>query len=90
MARTIWKFPLAVTDRQTVRMPAASRMLHVGIQGGVPCLWAEVTPGVEIEERAVMIYGTGHDLDPDRGEYLGTSQMHGGALVFHAYAPAIF
>jgi hypothetical protein len=88
MARTIWKFPLEVIDQQSVRMPIASRMLHVGMQGGTLCLWAEVTPGAEQEDRAIYIYGTGHDLAPDRGDYLGTFQMHGGALVFHAYAPA--
>jgi hypothetical protein len=31
------------------------------------------------------MYGTGHDMPDDPGQYVGTFQMHGGALVFHLF-----
>lgn len=87
MARTIWKFPLEVTDYQEIKAPAG-RLLHVAVQAGVLCAWAEVTPGVPDDTIGIHIHGTGHPLSDDRGEYLGTFMLRGGALVFHAYSAA--
>lgn len=65
-----------------------SRLLHVAVQSGQACLWAEVTPGERQESRKVFIYGTGHDLEEGRGDYLGSFMLDDGTLVFHAYAPS--
>ena len=36
----------------------------------------------------IRIFGTGHELDVDVGAYLGTFQLDGGNLVFHAFGRA--
>ena len=82
--KTIWKFPLQVTDEQSVMMPAGSQPLTVQIQGEQVCLWALVNPDAEKEDRTVQIFGTGHPVKV-AGDYISTFQMRGGALVFHAF-----
>lgn len=86
--RAIWKFPLQLVDYQEVIVPGGVGPLCVQVQDGAPCLWAEVDPDASSGALAVMIFGTGHALDESehkRFRYLSTFQMHGGALVFHAY-----
>lgn len=83
--RAIWKYALQVVDEQPVRMPSGAEILTVQMQGANLCLWACVVPGAEESIRHIRIYGTGHEMDPGMHRYIGTFQMHGGALVFHAY-----
>jgi hypothetical protein len=87
---TVWKFELRITDVQEVRMPRGAELLCVGTQAGtdgVVMLWARV--GIDaarsqpLAVRRIRIAGTGH---PDAtGDYVGTVQLHGGALVFHVF-----
>lgn len=72
--RAVHKFQLALTDEQRVEMPQYARPLKVDIQGLNIVLWAEVTPSFPMEERVVIIKGTGHDL-PDAADatsYVGS------------------
>lgn len=84
--KTIWKFPLAVTDGQVVAMPAGARILTVHPQGDHVCLWALVESNAPTVTRRIAIVGTGKPA-PDWGDlkYISTFQIHGGALVFHAF-----
>lgn len=85
--RTIWKFPLEVTDEQRVEMPEAAEILCVQVQGGVPCIWARVIPDAMKKKRTIAIYGTGHPMKVRQCDtYVGTFQLQGGALVFHVYS----
>jgi hypothetical protein len=84
--KTIWKFPLEVTDVQSVRMPRGARILCVQVQGGVPCLWAEVDPQAASEDRTLRIYGTGHPMaEGEQRVYIGTFQLVQMEMVFHVY-----
>ena len=86
--KTIWKFELKVEDIQRLEMPKDAKILCVQVKQGTPCLWAEVDSSAPKEERAIEIFGTGHEIFYDMGidrEYISTFQMHEGALVFHAY-----
>lgn len=82
--KSIWKFGLEVTDEQTVEMPVGAKPLSVQVQHGTPCLWALVDTKALKEKRVVQIFGTGHPV-ADEGDYVGTFQIEGGALVFHAF-----
>lgn len=83
----IWKFPLALTDVQTLKMPQGARILAVQTQDNTPCMWAVVDPEEDTEPRTFLTYGTGnpmpnHELsDTHRGTY----QLNDGALVFHVF-----
>jgi len=86
--KTIWKFPLELTDRQSVGMLAGAEILSVQIQGATVCLWAIVEPSGQREERVFEIIGTGQTVwptEPDRQvrKYIGTVQQ--GPWVWHVF-----
>lgn len=83
--KTIWKFPLKVTDVQTMRIPLPATVLAVQVQGDSVCLWAEVDPGSDKALVTILIAGTGNPLPEGKTRYISTFQLSGGALVFHAY-----
>lgn len=88
MKKTIWKFPLQVADRQSIKMPIGAEILTVQTQNEEPCLWALVDPKAETESRYIEIFGTGHKVCYDMGvsrKYISTFQMGDGRLVFHVF-----
>ena len=89
MERQVWKYSLAVETRQDVMMPKGARVLTVQVQQGQPCVWALVDPHTDPDDYwpvTLCTYGTGHPMPGDPGEYVGTFQLSGGALVFHVFA----
>lgn len=84
MNLTIWKYPLAVADMQTIAMPAGAEPLFVAVQGANVCLWARVNPDAPNKDRAVRVAGTGHP-DATGWPHAGSFLLHGGALVFHVF-----
>lgn len=83
--RTIYKFPLAVTDEQQIEMPRGSRFLGVETQGGVLYLWAIVETENPRYRHAFYVVGTGNPLPVDAVEstYLGT--VDEGPFVWHVF-----
>jgi hypothetical protein len=81
----IWKFPLLVTDLQSVALPAGAKLLSVQAQGDMPQLWALVDEMAAIEHRTFATYGTGDPIPSDPGAYVGTYQIRGGTLVLHVF-----
>jgi hypothetical protein len=81
--RTIFKYPLEVTDTPVVRMPAGAEILTVQMQRGEACIWAIVDDAVPNVSRRLLVVGTGHGMPLDSGQYVGTFQT--GALVFHVF-----
>ena len=57
---TIWKFPLPIADRFTLRMPEGAQVLCVQAQRNAPCLWALCDPSALTEDRAFLLAGTGY------------------------------
>ncbi len=88
MAQVIWKFPLEQTSEQVISVPTGTKMLCVAVQNGVVCLWGQVDPEAKGEKRLVRVFGTGHPMPDDPGEYVGTFLLSAGALVFHVYSEA--
>lgn len=86
MAMKIWKYPLQLTDDQTVSMPLGAQILHVAEQHEEVCLWALVNPEVMRADHAIRIIGSGQAISDDPGKFVGTFMMHGGSLVFHVFS----
>lgn len=83
--KTVYKYRLDMAfPHQVISMDEGAQMLTVQIQDGIPHLWALVDPTRPHVIRTVSIIGTGQPM-PDDGVYISTFQMHGGALVFHAF-----
>ena len=95
--RTIWKFELDIVDSQVMLMPRGAKILTVQTQLVVepqdhnhvePHIWALVDPQTELVGHGFLVAGTGHTIDTKdaiSGEYVGTFQMHGGALIWHVF-----
>jgi hypothetical protein len=81
--KTIWKWTLQ--PETTINMPHGAKLLAVQEQRGEPQLWALVDPGAKTYPRTFRVYGTGHNLPDDPGQYVGTFQIHNEALVFHVF-----
>jgi len=86
MGKTIWKFPLVLSDRIIVSMPKGAEILHVGLQGGTPCLWALVDPDAPKIAREFRAFGTGHSIPDHPGGHVGTLLVMGDSLVIHIFA----
>ena len=83
----IFKYTLVPCETQTLQLPRNAQMLAVQFQHGDAQLWALVDETEEARElRGIAVYGTGHKIPPNPGRHLGTFQLEGGALAFHAFA----
>ena len=89
MKKTIFKYELKATNKQTIKLPYGSKILSVGVQGAEVYIWALVIPDAELEERVFEIFGTGHDIPYDIGvdrEFVGTFQISkGNIFVGHVF-----
>jgi hypothetical protein len=83
--KSIWKFPIEITDEQKVFMPQTAQVLSVQVQNGTPCIWALVDTEEQIAERTFIVHGTGHPCACEASEFIGTFQVRGGSLVFHLF-----
>lgn len=85
--RAVYKFPLRnafEAGRGALTMPAGSKVVHFGMQGDVPTLWAWVDTTAIPVRRLFALVGTGHPLPDYIGlEHVGTA-MHG-EFVWHLF-----
>ena len=84
----IYKYPLKITDIQTVRMPKGAKILSVQEQHGKVCVWALVDPDERIVDKTILIIGTGNpidDIDLDDYYFLNTVQSGGEPLIWHVF-----
>lgn len=84
----ILKYKLEITDRQTLKLPANSRVLSVQDQNGELCLWAFVNPPGDPTVRTIRIVGTGHELPADfliHHDFIATVQQVDIGAVWHVF-----
>jgi hypothetical protein len=79
----IWKYPLKITDLQTVEMPVRGQILSAGNQGGVLTLWALVDTREPLGPRIIEIIGTGNPIETAPRVFIGTVQMP--PFVWHVF-----
>jgi hypothetical protein len=82
---TVWKFEAPQDALFRVAMPQGARVLCVQAQDGVPFMWALVDPSAPTEDRQFRTVATGSYIEEPLGTYVGTYQMHNGALVLHLF-----
>ena len=83
--RAVWKFTIDPFDTVDITMPEGSQILTLGVQNQEVQMWARVDPDARPVTRRIAIAGTGHTRIDMDGPYLGTVQLLGGSLVFHAF-----
>ena len=85
---SVYKYPIK-PEGVRLDLPAGARLLSVQMQRGTPCLWALVPTGDPVmpitpsSMRIIRVYGTGHTINGDPGEFIDTFQIEG--LVFHVF-----
>jgi hypothetical protein len=81
--KTIYKFEL--DECTMVEVNSDSRWLKVDAQDGNTYLWATIDTDKPIVEKAIHIYGTGHELpyNVDFADHIGT--FFQGPFVWHAF-----
>ncbi len=82
--KTIFKYPLTPGSTD-VMLPEGSKLLTVQMQHGEPMLWALVDTARPKKLSTIVVYGTGHLMPDDPGDYIATFQMEEGNLVWHAF-----
>jgi len=73
----VYKYPLEVTDYQTLDLPNKSQILTVQVQDGTPTIWVLVGTDMAFEQRHIRMAGTGHAIKEDIVSYIGTFQLKG-------------
>ena len=87
---TIHKFPLMITDVQTIDLPNGSIILDAQFQDEQLCLWAwlDTTASYSTEAKKIRIIGTGHPIDNAFSlRHISTVQQKIGVsnLVWHVF-----
>lgn len=88
MAKTIYKYLLDVTDRQTIMLPKGYKVLSIQPQKDALRLWAKIDTNIQEESPLdIIIIGTGRPLpdDIDIYDHFTTIEMCGGNLVWHIF-----
>lgn len=82
--RTVWKYQIS-SSNPMIRVPmrSGSKVLHVGEQNGLICIWFTAdTTKIEVV-RSFQIVGTGNEIKPGYDEHIGSVQI--GLFVFHVF-----
>ena len=68
-------------------MPGGAEILTVQMQNDAPQIWAIVDDESHLQQRTILIVGTGQEMPKDINitDYLGTFQMEHGRLIFHVF-----
>lgn len=85
MSKKVYKYEIPAEDTFTMGLPAGSQVLTIQMQHGKPYIWVLLNDQDEWEERRFRLAGTGHIIDEENLDYVGTFQMHGGNLGFHLF-----
>jgi hypothetical protein len=86
--RTVYKYPLVVTDEQQIMMVNGAQPLSVRKQNDMLCLWALVDPTQPAAAYRVRMAGTGHPIDDEWADwdtFIDTLVFNDGLLVFHFF-----
>ena len=87
MNEKIYKYDIPIEEFFSIEMPEHSKILTLQVQRSVPRIWAlaEIRAGTVMEKRHFMIKGTGHAIDTENHEYIGTFQQNCGYFIWHLF-----
>ena len=81
--KTVYKYPLDITDEQTVWLPKDAEILKIADQQDRLCLWALVEKDAPTYQKIIRVHGTGHNVADEGLKHLDTVLM--GSLVWHVF-----
>lgn len=81
--KTILKYKLG-NEHNTLSMPKGAKVIKLGIQHGIGCMWALVDDEQPKEERIFSFIETGKSIE-DGYYYIGTLLLDDGWWVAHLF-----
>lgn len=82
---TIYKYPLAIVQKNELRLPEGARITKIAMQGDQLCLWALGDIKRLTEKWIICVYGTGYPIDVSFSvPFIET--VFDGSLVWHVFA----
>ena len=81
--KAVWKYTLNPFTK--IEAPEGGVVLAVQVQDNQPQIWMLVDTVKPLETRVFRVFGTGTLFDDAGLVYVGTFQLDGGVLVFHAF-----
>lgn len=82
--RTIYKYPLQITDEQIVNIPGDPEILCAQMQIGTLYVWAEIESNADPRPITIRIVKTGDPIDKQESlKYI--SSVEEGLSVFHVF-----
>lgn len=83
----VFKYPLAVIDRQQVPVKGYINTLLISEQNNIPCMWCLVDDTIDEETILDLVtHGTGHEAeDVMDAKYLGTYFLYNRSFVAHVW-----
>jgi hypothetical protein len=78
MKTAVYQYPFEIVPEFKLLMLCPAEILHVEMQGKIPCMWVMVWPeGQATITRRFRIYGTGHEwTEVDNLAHRGSFQEH--------------
>ena len=98
--KTIYRYELQVTEKQSLELPCDRRILHVAFKPGdglTISMWAQVDTESCLETAVFRIYGTGHQIvygtghpmdSRDCAQFIGTCVHPDSNFGFHVFEVA--
>ncbi len=87
--KTIWKFPIAITNFTAIEMPLSAEILTVQEQFNEPMMWALVDSDEVTEIRIFELFAIGQQVaevgEHEERVYINTFQTDWGNYVFHLF-----
>ena len=84
--RTVYRYPVPLSNIFTLKMPKGAEILTAGSQhGGDAFLFALVDPDASAEEVSFRLANTGEPISEDELKYVNTFQLRDGGLVYHLF-----
>ena len=68
---------------EELELPKNLKVVHFEKQNEVPCMWYEFDTDAPLVATTIMVFGTGHIIEDDSFEHIGTIQDRG--YVWHYY-----
>lgn len=81
--KTIYKYPIEITDEQFIDIPRDHEIIRAGLDpAGHVCIWAEIDKSSPTTPVGIYVLGTGHPV-PDNAVHLGSFVQI--PFVWHVY-----
>lgn len=82
--KTIYKYPIQITDEQEIQMPKDANVFHAGLDANeTPCVWAIVDTEAPPEPMSILVCGTGNPLRYEPDWRVGSFTQ--GPFVWHVF-----